>query len=422
MAHLFEPTCQRRARGYPARALRAAAVSLALVIALAVPWRAGAQPRRDVEVAVEAGDTLWSLAQRFGVAVGAIREANHLASDDLREGQHLRIPAALAGALHPSPAPSSLRYVVREGDTFSSIATAHAVGTHPLQRANPGVGAHELRPGMEIVLPPGAHQTHAEPASTSSPPRTRKQRAWIDRATKLGLGTTRAASQLLAGLIEPAWKRAAGRGRHPESFRWPAPRGWFVRGFGSGRHNGHLAIDIMAEMGQRVIAGDDGLVAYADDGIRGYGNMILLLHPGGWITAYAHNSSMLVVPGQRVRRGDHIARIGQTGNARGPHVHFMWITEGGEYCDPLALFRPYGRHRDGRHIRIAPLSVRGDIPSSVHCRVRPARIDDAAPQGDDDDEEGLEPGEATTAAPAPEAGAPPPAPAPTNIPEGTTPP
>jgi murein DD-endopeptidase MepM/ murein hydrolase activator NlpD len=389
--------------------------SLAALLALSVPSTAEAQPRRDVEVEVAAGETLWSLAQRFDVPVQSIREVNHLGGDALRLGQRLRIPGALASAITPPRAVARGRYVVREGDTFSSIATAHAVGTHPLRRANPGVGERELRPGMELALPPEAHMSRGEAAATPSPPRTRKQRTWMDRAARLGLGTTHAASQLLAGLLEPAWKRAAGRGRHPESFRWPAPRGWFVRGFGSGRHGGHLAIDIMADMGQRVIAADTGLVAYADDGIRGYGQMVLLLHPGGWITAYAHNSAMLVVPGQRVRRGDHIARVGQTGNARGPHVHFMWITEGGPYCDPLALFRPHGRHRDGRRIRLAPITVQGAIPSSVRCRPRPARIDDSAPV--EDDEEGLEPSQAPEDPAAPTAPTPPAEPP---SPEGTT--
>lgn len=407
-----------------------AALSLVALLLFGVPSWVEAQPRREVDVEVAVGETLWSLAQRFDVAVGTIREANHLTGDELRPGQHLRIPGALAAARAAARESAGGRYVVREGDTFSSIADAHGVGTHPLRRANPGVGERGLRAGMELVLPPGARPIRGDAPTSTAPPRTRKQRAWMERAARLGLGTTHAASQILAGLLEPAWKRAAGRGHHPRSFRWPAPRGWFVRGFGSGRHNGHLAIDIMADMGQRVIAADKGLVAYADDGIRGYGQMILLLHPGGWVTAYAHNSAMLVVPGQRVQRGDHIARIGQTGNARGPHVHFMWITEGGEYCDPLALFRPNGRHRDGRRIRIAPIEVRGAIPRDVRCRPRPARIDDSAPL--EDDEEGLEPpttsetpGGAPAPAPAAAAVAPPPAtpapgPAPTPTPEGTT--
>lgn len=397
--------------------MRSAALVLAVVALLGAPAVAAAQMRRDVDIEVTAGDTLSSLARRYDVPIATIRAANGLHSDDLQRGQHLHIPGALASA-RPSEEPAAAgRVVVREGETFTSIAAAHEVGVHALRRVNPGVGEHALRPGMELALPAGARLGPTQSAQTPSPPRTRKQRAWIERATRLGLGTNRAASQILAGLFEPAWKRAAGRGRHPESFRWPAPRGWFVRGFGSGRHNGHLAIDIMAQMGQRVIAGDAGLVAYADDGIRGYGNMVLLLHPGGWATAYAHNSSMLVVPGQRVRRGEQIARIGQTGNARGPHVHFMWITEGGPYCDPLALFRPYGRHRDGRHIQIAPITVRGAIPSSVRCRVRPARIDDSAMP--EDDEEGLEPPASAgePSAPPPPTGAPaappPPALAPT---------
>ena len=375
-----------------------------VVLLFAAPSLAFGQARRDVDIEVGAGETLWSLSRRFDVPTKTIRSANSLQSDSLREGQRLHIPGALATAR--AVAETGGQHVVRDGETFSSIASAAHVGVHALQRVNPGLGERELRAGMTITLPAGARTPPGRTAvatGSQAPPRTRKQRAWIARAERLGLGTTRAASQILAGDFETAWKRLAGRGSHPRTFRWPAPRGWFVRGFGSGRHHGHLAIDIMADMGQRVIAADRGIVAYAGDGIRGYGNMVLILHAGGSATAHAHNSSMLVGPGQRVRRGEVIARVGQTGNAQGPHVHFMWITEGGPYCDPLPLFRPYGRHRDGRHITVQKVTVRGAIPSSIQCRPRPARIDDSATPDNADEDAGDEAGPNAADPPAPTA-------------------
>ena len=194
---------------YPARALRFVAL---VVFVLAVPVVAHAQARRDVEVDVAPGETLWSLSRRFDVPIGSIRSANSLHRDELRPGQHLRIPGALAAA-RAAVAPAA-QHVVREGETFSSIATVSHVGVHALQRVNPGVGERDLRPGMTLVLPEGAtrvsHDTITTADGGAAPPRSRKQRAWIARAERLGMGTTRAASQILAGIFDPAWKPDVG--------------------------------------------------------------------------------------------------------------------------------------------------------------------------------------------------------------------
>lgn len=194
------------------------------------------------------------------------------------------------------------------------------------------------------------------PRAAATPPRGKRververltpaQRAAKARAARLGLGTRRAAARLLAGKVEPAWVRAAGSAAPPSVLRQPLAKGWFVRGFGSGAGGYHQAIDIAGQIGWPVRAAASGIVAYAGDEISGYGNMVILVHGGGFITTYAHNSKNRVIPGQLVQRGDIIAEVGSTGRSKGPHVHFELLFNG-ENCNPAPLFRPGLRRRDG---------------------------------------------------------------------------
>ncbi len=84
-------------------------------------------------------------------------------------------------------------------------------------------------------------------------------------------------------------------------------------------------------------AAADGIVAYSDNEVRGFGNVVMIVHGNGWVTLYAHNSRTTVQPGYRVRRGERIGLVGQTGIARGPHLHFeLW--ENGRARNPADLF------------------------------------------------------------------------------------
>lgn len=165
------------------------------------------------------------------------------------------------------------------------------------------------------------------------------------RADALGLGTLECASRLLNGRPDPRWVEAAG-GAMPEHLLWPVELGRFGRGFGyvrrtrpDLRHNG---VDIVAEEGRVVRAVADGIVAYSDNGVRGFGNLVLIVHPNGWVSAYAHNYRTTVPAGWRVRRGERIAFVGTTGISRGPHLHFE-VRDDGHPIDPLAHFegRPW---------------------------------------------------------------------------------
>jgi murein DD-endopeptidase MepM/ murein hydrolase activator NlpD len=104
--------------------------------------------------------------------------------------------------------------------------------------------------------------------------------------------------------------------------------------FGARDGRAHEGIDLPAPTGTPVLAAADGEVVYAGGGIRGYGNLIVLQHPGDVLTVYAHNSQLFVAPGQAVRAGERIAAVGQTGRATGPHLHFE-VRQGQIPCDPV---------------------------------------------------------------------------------------
>ena len=112
-----------------------------------------------------------------------------------------------------------------------------------------------------------------------------------------------------------------------------------LSGFG-GKAKGLVndGINIAAPRGAPVRAAENGVVAYAGNELRGFGNMLLVKHEGGWITAYAHNGELLVKPGSRVRKGEPIARVGSSGNVRTPQLHFE-LRRGKEAVDPIKYLK-----------------------------------------------------------------------------------
>jgi len=167
--------------------------------------------------------------------------------------------------------------------------------------------------------------------------------ASLRRARTLGLGTRQTAGRLLRAAPEPSWVEAA-RGRWTRDPVWPVEGGRFGRGFGFTRRERvelpHDGADIVAPVGAVVRAVADGIVAYSDNGIHGYGNCVLIVHRGGWVSLYAHNLRNTVQAGWRVTRGERIALVGSTGISRGPHLHFE-LRKDGHLRDPMAvLTRP----------------------------------------------------------------------------------
>jgi len=159
-----------------------------------------------------------------------------------------------------------------------------------------------------------------------------------ERAEALGLGGRPAADRLRIGRPRAEWL-AALDAEPRDDLLWPVARGLFSRGFGRVRraeiaHRSHEGLDIVAEEGAHVRAANDALVVYADNGVRGYGNLLVLLHADGTATLYGHCRAILVAPGQIVRRGQTVAEVGATGLPVVPHLHFEW-RRNGVARDPL---------------------------------------------------------------------------------------
>jgi len=163
---------------------------------------------------------------------------------------------------------------------------------------------------------------------------------YAQTAQELDLGTRRMASHLLTRTPESELRAAAGEMSN-EELAWPLKEGHFVRGFGFVRKVRkdlpHLGVDIAAAPGTPIHAAADGIVGYADDGVKGYGNLAILIHADGSVTSYAHCRKLLVVPGQQVKRGEQIAEVGTTGISKGPHLHFEY-RRGGKPTNPMARF------------------------------------------------------------------------------------
>jgi murein DD-endopeptidase MepM/ murein hydrolase activator NlpD len=127
--------------------------------------------------------------------------------------------------------------------------------------------------------------------------------------------------------------------RNSTTFLWPV-RGRVLQGYGAGPGGTHNdGINIGAPRGAAVQAADGGVVAYSGNELRGYGNLILIKHANGWISAYAHCDLILVKTGQKVARGQVIARVGATGNVSEPQLHFE-LRRGKKSVDPNEYLAP----------------------------------------------------------------------------------
>ena len=321
------------------------------------------------------GETLWDLANAYDKTVDELLEANSFTDDDvrgLRPGGRILIPGVAPSAIRSAVRPEGrgIWHTVAEGESIWDIARRYRLGASEIMGANAlsREEVSDLRTGRRLFIPGrGPAPGSREPARER--PLTGAQRGALARAQLLGLGTSQAGHKLLGGVVEPRWLRAVGGNadRFAGTLRWPVTNGRFVRGYGSGEQGYHLAVDIAGDIGWNVRAAAPGLVGYSGDGIRGYGNIVLVIHQGGWVTLYAHNSVNFVVAGERVRAGGVLAEVGSTGISRGPHVHFEFMYAG-QNCDPAELFRPGLRYSGTRSRRsVTEWLIASAKPDSIPC-------------------------------------------------------
>ena len=290
---------------------------------------------------VAAGDTVSEIAHRYGVATVAIIKLNGLTYPYwLRTGQRLRLPEkALAVARHRAPTGETPPFA-RNGTTVAGIeaepAASARVKSEEAARTVTAVPAPSIRvepvePAPPVRARPAAPEplVQAETAAPKPPPSPGRRMAQAEPEATPPRPTLYALA------------RQPGPNHVPlpptrNTFLWPL-EGRVISGFGAkpgGKYND--GINIAVPVGSEVRASQNGVVAYAGNELRGYGNLVLIRHDGGWMTAYAHNDSLLVGKGDVVRRGQVISHSGRSGGVSRPQAHFE-IRRDGEPQDPLRL-------------------------------------------------------------------------------------
>jgi murein DD-endopeptidase MepM/ murein hydrolase activator NlpD len=157
------------------------------------------------------------------------------------------------------------------------------------------------------------HGVSVKDIKTANPNNSFTGREWIFVPKKIGI------AYFLRDTYVVEDYGSLGSGR----FLWPVPHFYKVSShFGPRGRKHHDGIDIPAPTGTPIVAVDKGTVIYSDNGIRGYGNMIVVAHSSKIFTVYAHNSKNKVSKGDKVQRGEVIGLVGNTGRSTGPHLHF----------------------------------------------------------------------------------------------------
>ena len=303
-------------------------------------------------IVVGPGQTLDMIAHDHGVPVSALMEANNISSPAaVYPGEHLVIPryrssaaaatvpetriASTAPALGGQPrfaltAPAGT-HVVAPGETLNSIARLYGKPVIVIAKANNLPLDTRVKVGDRLIIP--EMREAARPAAAAP-------RAEVPATQPTGsLASTDSPSA--ARIAEPVApppavqdpvKSAEPVGSLP-TFRWPV-RGRIIAAFGP-KPNGlqNDGINLAVPEGTPIKAADDGVVAYAGSELKGYGNLVLVRHANGFVTAYAHASDILVKRGDTVKRGEVIAHSGQTGNVTSPQLHFE-IRKGSTPVDP----------------------------------------------------------------------------------------
>jgi murein DD-endopeptidase MepM/ murein hydrolase activator NlpD len=340
--------------------------------------RAGWNWEGGTPVTVAPGETADTLAHRYGVPAQAIIQANNLPNAAaIRPGQRLVIPryesTAVTGSVTAPRAASNTSHraapsagapaashvhVIAPGETLMKLSRQYRKSLNEIAKAN-NIPPHTMvKVGDRIVIPgvratqtaaqhapaprqPAPVAQAAQPPKSATAPKSAAapKPAAAPKVAAVQSTPTSSARMVTPAAQNPVAEKAADKAKVETTaamptFRWPV-RGRVITGFGpktSGQQND--GINVSVPEGTPIKAAEDGVVAYAGNELKTYGNLVLVRHSNGFVTAYAHASEILVKRDDPIKRGQVIAKAGQTGNVAAPQVHFE-IRKGSTPVDPL---------------------------------------------------------------------------------------
>lgn len=320
----------------------------------------------SAKVRVGEGMTMYSIAKANGVSVQELASANNMdAPYQLMVGQSLRIPGADTAAL-PATKPkkkfvqqadledeapiakskkAGATHTVGNGETLYSLGRKYGVSPFVIADANGLSPKQNLSLGQKIRIPGAASQQTAQAEDALEEPTKKVKKAKLSLAEEEQQSADASDAETAIGEVpvaeaKPMAKQQAEQvaqaptGPAGMNLRWPV-KGKVISGFGV-KPNGlkNEGINIAVPEGTSVRAADAGVVAYAGNELKGYGNLVLIRHPGGYVTAYAHAKELFVKRGDTVKRGDVIAKAGQSGAVSSPQLHFE-VRKGATALDPM---------------------------------------------------------------------------------------
>jgi len=347
---------QKRIVSYRQRGAQWALAVALFALVLAVFAVTSSQAKTSRTITAQRGDTVASIAASMGVSEQGIIRLNNLKRPyKIARGQRLRMPQAM---LH----------VVRRGERLADVARRYRVSKKWLILLNGLRRPYRLRSGQRLFLPksdrramlvskgPAKRIDVRKPAIEQAKARARpvaKRARLKERARRKAIGNARldkprsvTRQRSNARLRRASASRRVTRSRRirkppalsGRGFAWPL-RGRIVAGYGRrGRGLRNDGINIAARAGTTVRASENGVVIYSGSDVAGLGEVLLIKHAHGWVTAYAHNNRLLVRRGRVVRRGQAIARVGTTGAVLRPQLHFQ-IRKGAQPINPLIKLR-----------------------------------------------------------------------------------
>ena len=257
-----------------------------------------------------------------------------------------RRPAPAANNVAAAPAATAPgTHIVAPGETLSKISRKYGKSIPELAKAN-NIEPHATLKIGDRILIPGTRTTGTPAAKNAAkvsqplaPPAQKAQPAPKGQAAALKQPEQQAQQAAVitqTNETPPPTTSAVKTTEATPTFRWPV-KGRVITGFGpkpNGQQND--GINLAVPEGTPVKAAEDGVVAYAGNELKGYGNLVLIRHSNGYVTAYAHAKELLVKRGDPIKRGQVIANSGQTGNVDAPQLHFE-VRKGPAPMDPLPM-------------------------------------------------------------------------------------
>ena len=278
-------------------------------------------------IVVGNGETLDAISSRYGVPASALLAANGLSSpSEVTSGTHLVVPVYHADGRAVASSDKEKAGKKHDADVADADVSKSKKAKDKEKEKEKTAKADKAAKEADKSASKDLKESKGDVVAETEPPKSAEgKKPAID---KMPTGNLESGASQSKNPLTGAQADAAGT--EPE-FRWPA-RGRIIQGFKSGGNDG---INISVPSGTSVRAAESGTVVYSGDGLKGYGNLVLIKHPNGFVSAYGNNGELDVKRGETVKRGQVIAKSGDTGNVNSPQLHFE-LRKGSTPVDPTS--------------------------------------------------------------------------------------